>query len=133
MATRGGRFIGESFKAGADLRTKQYYAVELGSTADTVTVCNAATDPAIGILQNKPNTNEAAEVLAVGFGQAITDGSGTAIAIGDWLGPNASGVLVKKATADFSVCARAMEASTTNGAIIKVLVFPAGFFRSAAG
>ena len=132
MATRSGNFIGDSFKAAADLRTKQYYTVEY-SAAETVNVCNAATDVGLGVLQNKPNTNEAAEVVMVGICPAITDGSGTAISVNDWLGPNSSGKLVKKATADYSVCARALEASSADGTIIKVFVFPAGFFRSAGG
>jgi hypothetical protein len=132
MATRAGRFIGDSFKAAADLRTKQYYVVEY-TAAETVNVCNAATDVGLGILQNKPNTNEAAEVVMVGITPAITDGSGTAIAVNDWLGPNSSGKLVKKATADYSACARALEASTADGSVIKVFMFPAGFFRTAGG
>lgn len=132
MAKKGGMVLSESYIAGADLRTKQYYVAEL-TGANTVGVCNAAADVGFGILQNKPNTNEAASVAHFGKVPAITDGSGTAIAAGDWLGPNSSGKLVKKATADYSVCARALQASTTDGAIIEVLVFPAGFFRTAGG
>lgn len=132
MATQSGARISDSFKAGADLRTKQYYAVEV-TGADTVNVCNAAADVAIGILDNKPNTNDAAEVVMLGRTQAITDGSGTAIAAGDRLGPNSSGKLVKKATADYSVCAIALAASTTDGAVIPVLVLPGLVFRSLGG
>ena len=63
----------------------------------------------------------------------FTDTTGTAIAVNDWLGPNSSGKLVKKATADYSACARALEASTADGSVIKVFMFPAGFFRTAGG
>lgn len=132
MATQGGSRITESYRASADLRTHQYKVVEV-SGADTVALANAATDVGFGILDNKPNLGEAAEVVHLGRTQAVVDGSGTAIAAGDWLGPNASGVLVRKATADFSVCARALGAATTAGAIISVFVFPPAFFRSAAG
>ncbi len=132
MATQGGSRITDSFKAGADLRTKQYYAVEV-TGADTVNVCNAAADVAIGILDNKPNANDPAEVVMFGRTQAITDGSSTNIAAGDRLGPNSSGKLVKKATADYSVCAIALGASTTDGAVIPVLVLPGAVFRSLGG
>ena len=55
----------------------------------------------------------------------------TDIAIGDLLGPNASGVLVLKATADFAVCAIALEACVTNGVEIRdVLWLGPGYFRT---
>jgi hypothetical protein len=133
MATRGGRYLGDSFIAGADLRTKQYYTVELTSTEKNVNVTSAATDIGLGVLQNKPNTGEAASLVMVGVTPAVVDGSGTAIGIGDWLGPNNAGKLVKKATADYSVCARALQASTGSADVIEVLFFPAGFFRTAGG
>lgn len=122
----------ESYKAGADLRTHQYKVMEL--TADnTVTLANAAADRGFGILQNKPNTNEAAEVMHLGRSHAMVDGSGTAIAVGDFLGPNSSGVLVKKATDDYSICAQAMNAATAANVIIDVNLFPPTVFRTAAG
>lgn len=133
MATQSGARIADGgWKAAADLRTKQYYAVEV-TGADTVNVCNAAADVAIGILDNKPNMNDPAEVVHFGPTQAITDGSSTNIAAGDRLGPNSSGKLVKKATADDSVCAIALGASTTDGAIIRVFVLPGAVFRSLGG
>ena len=124
----------QSFKAGSDLRLKQFYIVEL--TGDNqVDLANAATDVAVGVLENKPNTNEAAAVLTmVGARQPTAMDGTTDIAAGDWLGVNSSGVLVKKATADYSVCAIALEACTTNGVEIHdVLWLGPGFFRSAGG
>lgn len=133
MANKGGFAWDEPMKAAADLSTKQYYCVEL-TAKDTVNVCGAATDVGFGILQNKPEAaGHGATVRVLGKTQAVVDGSGTNIAVGSWLGPNSSGVLVVKATADYSVCARANEAATTSGAIIEVYAFPAGFWRSAAG
>jgi hypothetical protein len=57
----------------------------------------------------------------------------TNIAAGDYLGVNASGVLIKKATADYTLCAVALEACTTDGVEIHdVLWLGLGnFFRSA--
>ncbi len=132
MATQGGSRIADSYKAAADLRTHQYKVMEL-TAADTVNLANAAADVGFGILDNKPNTGQAAEVVHFGRTQGMVDGSGTNIGVGDWLGPNSSGVLVKKATADYSVCARALAAATAANVVIPVFVFPAGFFRTAGG
>jgi len=122
----------DSFKAGADLRTHQFKAVKL-TAADTVGLCSAATDVAIGILQNKPNANEAAAVMHLGRTQALADGSGTAIAVGDFVGSNAAGVLVKKATADFRTIGVALSAATAAGIVIDVLLTGPGLFRTALG
>jgi hypothetical protein len=123
----------DSFIAAADLSTKQWYAVEL-TAANTVNVASAAADASIGILQNKPRAGEAAAVMHVGRSYAVADGSGTAIAVGDWVGPAAGGVLVKKATADFSTIGRALTAAAAAGVIIEVaLGYPAGVFTAAAG
>ena len=74
-------FDDQSYVSGADNRTKQYYIVEETSTG-TVTVANAATDRPVGVLQNKPNTNEAAQVRQTGITKCVSDGT-TPIAIGD--------------------------------------------------
>jgi hypothetical protein len=56
--------LGE-FTAAADLSGKQYYFVKLAS-ATTVDVCSAVTDIPIGVLQNKPTSGQAAEVVTIG-------------------------------------------------------------------
>lgn len=124
----------QSFTAENDLRTKQFYIVELSGN-NQVDVCDAATDVPIGILANKPNSAEVAAVMTQhGARQSAAMDGTTDIAAGDWLGPNSSGVLVKKATADYSVCAIALEACTTNGVEIHdVLWLGPAFFRSAGG
>lgn len=123
----------DSFLAGADLSTKQWYAVEL-TAANTVNVPNAATDAAIGILQNKPKAGEAATVMHLGRSYGIADGSSVAIAVGDFVGPAAGGVLVKKATADFSTLGRALTAAAAANVLIEVaLGYPAGVFAAPAG
>lgn len=76
----------ESWNAAADLRTSQYKFVELGSTG--VTVCNAATDLPVGILQNAPNTGEVATVLVQGKSKVQAD---AALSIGDRIGTSADG------------------------------------------
>ncbi len=132
MAMHSGNGHDESFKAGADQSAKQYYIVKQ-SALNTVVICAAATDRALGVLRNKPKTGEAATIRITGIAEVISDGSGTAIVVGDYVGPNSSAKAVKKATADYSVLGQALDASSTDGAIIRVLLTPGAWFRSAAG
>jgi hypothetical protein len=132
MATKSAAIFDHSYKAENDLSAKQYYFVEY-SGVDQVDVCDAAADRAVGILQNKPVANAAATVRHLGISMVVSDGSGTAIAAGDHLGPNSSGKAVKKATADYSVAGIAMDASTTDGAVIRILMIPINWFRTSGG
>src|SRR5580765_2480306 len=93
----------DSMRSAVDMRLLQFAPVKLTTTKDFVTPCAAATDRVHGIMQGKPNTGEAARVAKIGRWSAKVDGSGTAIAIGDYLGPNSAGtMLIKKATADYA-------------------------------
>lgn len=130
MATESGWAYDESYKAGADLSAKQFFAVEL-TAADTVGLVNAATDRVLGLLQNKPQAGQAAEVRILGISKAVSDGSVTAIAVGDYVGPNAAGKMVKKTLADNSVTGIAHDASSADGTVIRVLLTPGAFFRVA--
>ena len=73
--------------ASADLTGKQYYFVKI-SGANTVTVCAATTDKPIGILQNAPNTGEAAEVACSGVSKVSGDAN---LAAGDSVGTSSDG------------------------------------------
>lgn len=122
----------DSFKAGASFASSQYLACELSTSADdTVTVCNAVTDKVLGIIQNDPLSGEEATVMIMGRTEWVSDGSGTAIARGDYVGTNASGKCVKKATADYSVRGIACQPSTADGTIIEVLLIGPVPFRTA--
>jgi hypothetical protein len=124
----------QTFTAENDLRTKQFYIVEL-SGDNQVDVADGATDVTIGVLHNKPNSGEAAAVMTLQGARTVAALDGTTdIAAGDWLGVTTSGALIKKATADYGVCAIALEACTTNGVEIHdVLWLGPAFFRSVAG
>jgi len=130
--TQGPNIFDHSFKAENSLTTKQYYFVEY-SGVDQIDVCDAAADRVIGVLMNEPAANQAATVRILGIAPVVSDGSGTAIVAGDYVGSNSSGKAVKKATADYSVAGMAMDASTTDGKVIRVLLFPGGWFRTAGG
>lgn len=138
MAKQSSVIWDESFGANADLSAKQYYVMKLlaVSAVNTGWGCDVAnaTDFVLGILQNKPTQYHAGVVRILGYSKAICDGSSTSIAVGDLLGPNASGILVKKNTADYNICAQALEASSAANLIITVKLFGQSiFFRSAAG
>jgi hypothetical protein len=111
--------------ANADLRTKQYYCVELLST-EKVDVCNNAGDIAIGVLQNKPAAGQAAAVRTAqnSKSKVVSDGSGTAIGVGDWVGTNASGKAVKKTTNNDWILGQAEDPSTADGTIITIRLQP---------
>lgn len=132
MATKSAAIFDHSYKAENDLSAKQYYFVEY-SGVDQVDVCDAAADRAIGILQNKPIANAAAEVRHLGISMVVSDGSGTAIVAGDHIGPGATGKAIKKTTADYSVAGIAMDASSTDGAVIRILMIPINWFRTSGG
>lgn len=74
-------------EAGGDLTAGQYKFVEIATTGK-VSICNAATDKPIGVLQNKPNTGETAEVMVIGVTKVQGDAD---LAIGDLIGTSADG------------------------------------------
>lgn len=120
MAPPGGDL---SYMANADLKAKQYYFVELLST-EKVDVCNGATDVAFGVLQNDPDISQAAQVrVADGYKtKIVSDGSGTNIAVGDWIGTGATGKAIKKTTDKDWVFGVAEDPSTADGTIITVRI-----------
>lgn len=76
--------------AGADLSSKQYYAVKLASTAGEVIQANAVTDMVIGLVQNDPADGEPAIVACSGVARAI---SGDTITVGERLTVLSTGTL----------------------------------------
>lgn len=88
MAYEKDQVVTKTFKAGADLSAKQYYFMKLTGTADEVTVCNGATDKPIGVLQNKPTSGQAAEVVIIGITKVSADGT---LDEGDSIGTSADG------------------------------------------
>jgi len=132
MGPRESNIWTESFKAGSDLRLKQHYAVKLTTVDETVDICSAATDAAIGILQDTPNIAEACAVRLLGLSKAVADGTAD-IARGNYVGTGAAGKLIVKGTADFGVLGVALDPAAEDNYVIGVMLLGAGFFRTAAG
>lgn len=108
----------DSYTAGVDLSTHQYKGVML-TGAGTIGL-QGATGLTLGILQDKPRLGEAARVMHVGRSKAYADGSGTAIAVGDMVRPNASGVFIKATAGETNIIGIAEEACTIAGGLIDV-------------
>lgn len=85
-----GQQVRVSFKAGADLSAKQFYAVKLDSTEGQVVACAGTTDKPIGILQNAPTSGAEAVVAISGVSKVNSD---AALALGDTIGTAADGQL----------------------------------------
>lgn len=112
----------ESYDAAADLRTSQYLCM-VRNTAGQVALSGAG-GKVIGILQNEPNTGEAAAVAQSGSSRVVSNGSGTAIDEGDWLKSDGSGKAVKAATDKDFAFGQAMNPSSADGTIIGVDLIP---------
>jgi hypothetical protein len=112
-----------SKKANADLSTKQYLFVK-ETAANTVDVCSAITDKAIGVLQDKPAA--AGRSCAVAFDGTSKVVAGAAITVGAAVAPMASG---KAQTAVSTQFPRgiALEGTTNgDGDIIEILLIAGG-------
>lgn len=75
-----------SLQAGEDLSAKQYYFVKLSS--GKAVACSATTDRPIGVLQNKPTSGQAADVVISGWTKVNSD---AALALDAVLGTSADG------------------------------------------
>ncbi len=98
----------------------QYTAVKLTTTAWQVDL--AGTAKAIGILNNQPKINSAAEVVLEGISPMVVDGNAGAIAPGDRLKTDSSGRGIKTVTNLDEYIATALEPSTAQNDVISVLV-----------
>ena len=114
--------ISISLLAAADLSTKQGLFVEV-TAAQTVNVCNAITDVAVGVLRNKPDAaGKAAEVDILGTTKVI---AGAAIAVGAKVAPTAAGKAQTAVTTQYAR-AIALSAAGADGDEIEILLLPIG-------
>lgn len=103
--------------AGADLTAKQFFLVKLSTSADdTVLLAAANTDVVYGVLTNKPNTGQAAEVQIVGVAKVV---AGAAFTRGDALMSDANGNAITK-TSTNPIFGYALESAGGSGEIHSV-------------
>ena len=106
--------------AGADLSAAQYKVVKLASTAGEVVLVGATSTLGIGILQNDPADGEPADVAVHGVCKGLVGPSD--VAFGDVLGSDSTSRLADHTTDNRPIYARALEASSAAGDIIRVMV-----------
>lgn len=112
-----------TYQASADYREKQYFLMKRHTVREQCVIVGAVVDWPIGILQNKPDSGQAAEIMTLGRSKAQVEAT-TDIAIGDLLGPHTDGRLIKKSADGDLVCAIAEEAATAaTGTVITVTLF----------
>lgn len=116
--------------------TNHYTVVKLGtSTADGTTAeqATSASDIYVGVLQNRPNTGQAAEIMVTGVTFLLVD-STTDIGVGDSITATTAGVGIKTTTALNSVIGFALAARTANdtGLIPVLLAGPGASFKAAS-
>lgn len=70
MAYEASQPLKHTFVAGEDLTAAQYHFVTL-KTDGTIELCDAATEYPIGVLQNKPDEGQEAEVVIVGITKLV--------------------------------------------------------------
>ncbi|MFA4971871.1 MAG: hypothetical protein WC683_04610 [bacterium] len=107
--------------AGADLRLNQYHAVKLSGN-HTVVLCGDGEKP-VGILQNKPNTGEWANVMVEGKSKAVL---GEDLLAGASWASDTNGHLVTPGATDWVggqlLDGGALSATPTNAELVTVLV-----------
>jgi len=87
-----------SFPAHEDLRTKQYYCVMLTAEGEVSAADLTAGDKPFGILQNKPNIGEMAQVRRAGVSKILA-GSGD-LSVGEAVACDGDGKGVAASTGD---------------------------------
>ena len=113
-----------SCKSENDMQNRQFYAVELSGADLQVDVPDNAGDRVFGVAQDNPPANVAVTVRILGVTKWVSDGSGTAIAVGDPVGTDATGKCVQKSGAGALVAGTALSASSADGTVIDVLLTP---------
>ena len=106
-------------KATATLAAKQYYVVQVSSTAGEVKVGTSATSKIIGVVQNDPAAGEAALVAAVGIAKCAAE---TSVAYGDFLTCSSTGRVKTTTSNNNFLVGKALAASSAAGDIIPVLL-----------
>ena len=105
----------ESFVAGVDLTTKQFYAVKYNAAGKMIV---ATVGTGIGILQDHSKVDSDATVILLGMSKAV---AGAAIVLGAEVTANAAGKLVTAVAGNY-VVGRANLAASADNDIFEVLL-----------
>jgi len=96
-----GEGIDIGFIAGADLRTKQFYIVKIDTSTGKVVLGSSAGEKCLGVLQNAPNSDQAALVRV--FGVTKVKSGASFSSPGSYVQTTTSGTADVATTGDFPV------------------------------
>lgn len=104
--------------ASEDLSAKQYYIMQMDSSGDCE-IGEGATDLLIGVLQNTPESGQAARVRFAGTSKVVAS---AAIAVGANVTTTNAGKAVTTTTDKDIVIGVALEAAAADGDIIEIML-----------
>ena len=116
--------------ANADLRLFQYKFVR-ATGAGTVSVASNAAGLAttlVGVLQNKPNSGQAATIAVTGESKVV---AGAALTVNTWITTNGSGRAAAAASGD-NVVGTVLETAGADGDVVRAMIHPPFPFNNAA-
>lgn len=110
-----------TFKAGANFSATQFHIVELTATAHEVDLAAVGSLP-VGVVQNHPNSGEAAAVVLSGISKCIAGG---AVAAGKLVSAAATGFATQTISGgiEIAVFGRALTTAASGG-IFTLLIAP---------
>lgn len=130
MSVSGSQYVDITAVASTGLTSNQYYIVRTTGVDSTYSAGNLTCLLCIGssggingpkgVLQNDPDTGQAAIVRVRGLTKVMTGG---AIAVGDWISCSTAGTAVSGATTGKWCFGQAETASTASGQIIYARLF----------
>lgn len=107
------RSFERSLVCSEDLSSKQYYIVQLDATG-LLEVAEGATDLVVGVLQNAPESGQAARYRFLGTTKVVAGGS---VSVGDWVTTDGNGKAVATTTDGNVVIGRALTAADSGDTI----------------
>lgn len=115
-----------SLPAASDLNGKQFYLVK--QSGGSAALCAAVTDQSIGILQNEPNTGQAATIMVSGLSKFVAGGS---VAVGVQLASDSAGkgtalTVAAGGTVYNYAVGRVTQAANAANEVGQVILYPGG-------
>ncbi len=110
----------ESFVAGEDLSGDQYKIVKLDTTAGQVVKAGAG--EGIGILQNKPESGQRAQVRLLGLSRIFLNANAPNVTAGDKIKSDANGFGVQSTTVNDLPIGTIMQTATADGVVGSIML-----------
>jgi hypothetical protein len=120
MATSGPTHFLPGLIASGDLSSSQYKLVRLASTAGACVIVDGdQTDVVLGVLYNDPTSGQPAEIA---IGPVVKAQAEASLSAGDYVSGDTTGRLKATTTANDDVFGVLLEASSSAGDLVRVLV-----------